>query len=251
MEDWSLYDLEPEEPCWTTIRGSLNAIRRRAYGKRAGSLIVVSRAANQTAGRRSVFAWAYGSEDDNMAADRAIEQNERDRNIYAFHQRLAANGRLWYRHRLNKQDSRGLRIPVDWGELGNPPQAKDVDAWVSISLDIDPAPDLPKARWPEAQQHALDLVDMLKDSGVEIACVMDSGRGIQALWRPDEPAVRFTSIWKGMERLSRRLLAFVRGHADPALVSVDDTTNVNRFVRMPGSVNSKTGRRARILEGGL
>jgi hypothetical protein len=77
---------------------------------------------------------------------------------------------------------------------------------------------------------------------------MDSGRGIQAQIEIGDPPCRSdTDRWKAVLGLALRVEKWLERELQDA-VKVDSISNVNRFTRLVGTVNQKTGRRSEFLE---
>jgi Family of unknown function (DUF5906) len=102
-----------------------------------------------------------------------------------------------------------------------------------LALDLDPVGDATPEQVIEAGRAALDVTPTV------LVC---SGRGLHAL------LVLECAIAPGRaERLNEALIARVRAALDDQVAKVDATHNCNRFLRLPGTVNERTGRRCEIV----
>lgn len=103
-----------------------------------------------------------------------------------------------------------------------------------LLIDIDPEklPDgsTTDARRNEARALARDLFEDLTLEKPYRVLWVDSGRGQQLILKTElEPLGR------------KRLLRWIKSSRDTALVKVDNTADVARLARLPGSINSRTG----------
>lgn len=121
--------------------------------------------------------------------------------------------------------------PVKPGTTGKP-KAEDIIKGRVLLFDVDPDPDEVAAR-----DTVLQARDWLRAGGFECYAI-DSGRGAQ-LWIRVDPTLTNTE----RRRLSKWL---GEKFACPG-VKIDATHNPDRLMRLPGSVNQKTGRTAAFL----
>lgn len=125
----------------------------------------------------------------------------------------------------------------------SPPKARsrDVTEWAWILLDIDPvAPDADP-------QRALDFV-LDTHNLREYCAVLDSGRGRQA-WLSLRPSTITDTDHDGRAKIEQATSIWLRS-LDPFKFSCRIDTSCRdlaRVARCPGTVNSKTGREARII----
>jgi hypothetical protein len=193
--------------------------------------VLVARNPFATDGQRTTLAARFF---DHGSARSWIEKAEQaGRNLYVV--RNALQEGILYRRRAD-----GSRYPS--GRWGNPPLIEDIRQIEWLVIDIDPR--IPK--FDRAQQHAIDLLGRLP---VPLNYRMFSGRGIQAAVRLKSPATRRQSeAYSAALALAGRINAWLRANADQAIVQVDDVSNVNRFSRLCGTINQKTGERSRWID---
>lgn len=140
---------------------------------------------------------------------------------------------------LYRRCRNGLRYAS--GRWGNPPLIEDIEAVEWLVIDLDPAGVDAQA----AFDHANRLLDRLP---VSQHYRMFSGRGVQAALRLAEPAYSDDpQNFRSALELADRVNTWLRQEADPSLVTVDDVSNVNRFSRLCGTTNQKTGLPARWI----
>ena len=101
--------------------------------------------------------------------------------------------------------------------VGNKPSKSEITAARFAYVDIDP----PKSGGSLDRALALAQLDALE---LKPSVIIDSGNGIQALWRLDLPV----EDWAPVEDLNRELARQLGG---------DDCHNVDRLLRVPGTVN--------------
>ncbi len=224
----------------------LGAARHDLLLRTAGApFIVVGRDRTAQRGERSTGAWSLMTIDD--AVECARSWSEAGGDVYTVRNRVAG-GQLYVRHHAMNCRRSGCDCPraaVEPCRLGNPPQLVDIAQIGWLPIDIDPADgaDLHRAR-----DHARRLLDDL-DRHVPLALVLDSGRGLQSGVRLDPRAGRDDDVrWASAISLARRIETWLRGRADGALVKIDTIANVNRFTRLAGFRNTKTGRSAQVLK---
>lgn len=118
--------------------------------------------------------------------------------------------------------------PIREGVSGRP-KAIDVtsDRWLLI--DVDPAPDE-----EAAHQTAQAVYGYCSEKGVE-SVLVDSGRGRQVLLCVYSPDGR------------KKVVDFFRQKFERTGARIDSTSDPARLCRMPGTINLKTGRTAKIL----
>jgi P4 family phage/plasmid primase-like protien len=168
----------------------------------------------------------------------------------AWVRRMGAQGASLYVHRnpvargrLFRRDKNRDPRQVAEGEFGNPPSIEDVAAYEWMVLDVDP---LPEADQADVRARA---VEALRTLGLPLFCVMDSGRGVQAQLRLAEPAEPTEANRRLYRACARALHAALAVRLRGVACEVDESVkNVNRFTRLVGTVNQKTGRRAAFLE---
>jgi len=154
------------------------------------------------------------------------------RNLYIV-RNPCVHGMLYRRRRD------GLRYAS--GRWGNPPLIEDIEAVEWLVIDLDPA----GADTQAACDHANRLLDRLP---VSQHYRIFSGRGVQAALRLAEPAYSDDpQSFRAALELADRVNAWLRQEANPSLVTIDDVSNVNRFSRLCGTTNQKTGLRARWI----
>ena len=131
--------------------------------------------------------------------------------------------------------------PIKAGISGRP-NAEDVEASSWLLLDADPVktPEDPEGLSEDARGQAHALVEEVCEALGYSGILIDSGRGTQ-LW------ILTDGTWP--PALRRRLLRYIAAELGPRfpLVKVDATHDPARLCRLPGSVNSRTGRTAMIL----
>ncbi|WEX09640.1 hypothetical protein [Chelativorans sp. AA-79] len=138
--------------------------------------------------------------------------------------------------RLYRRRSDGVRISA--ARWGNPPLIEDIASIEWLVIDLDPV----SADGDRAVDHANELLDRLP---VALHYRMFSGRGVQAALRLAEPAHSDNEKrFRAALELADRVNTWLRNEADPSLVTVDDVSNINRFSRLCGTINQKTGLRA-------
>ncbi|MEM5470781.1 hypothetical protein WNZ14_03500 [Hoeflea sp. AS60] len=157
---------------------------------------------------------------------------EAKRNLYVVRNRCIHG--LLYRRRRD-----GQRYAT--GRWGNPPLIEDIEAVEWLVIDLDPVGTDADA----AFNHANQLLDRLP---VPQHYRMFSGRGVQAALRLADPAYSDDPHhFRVALELADRVNTWLRQEADAALVTVDDVSNVNRFSRLCGTINQKTGLRAKWI----
>lgn len=166
------------------------------------------------------------------AAHWVAHAEEARRNLYIV-RNPCVHG-LLYRRRAD-----GSRYAA--GRWGNPPLIGDIAAIEWLVIDLDPT----GTDAERAFNHANSLLDRLP--AVQ-HYRMFSGRGIQAALRLAEPTPtdggeRFRAVLEMADRVN----TWLRQEANPSLVSVDDVSNINRFSRLCGTTNQKTGLRAKWI----
>jgi hypothetical protein len=126
------------------------------------------------------------------------------------------------------------------------PSAKDISHLQAILVDFDPVDPLPNDSSPTA------AINRLLSHGIppESVTHIDSGRGFQ-LWIHVEP---IPIIGEGS--LDRSVKAFIRMLADSwgrqGGYAVDPScSDLCRLARLPGTVNSKTGRTTKVIKMGI
>lgn len=117
------------------------------------------------------------------------------------------------------------------------PSDEDIAGSNWLLLDFDPKKDEedPLGTSEQRRTAALAAADAAQ-SMLGTGLLIDSGRGAQ-VWLPVEPGVS-----------RRRLVAFVRQSFKSNLVEVDATHDASRLARLPGTVNSRTGDEALVLD---
>lgn len=193
--------------------------------------ILVARNPNPVSGMdRTTTAVRFDSVSD---ATTWVERAEKaGRNIYIVRNRCVRG--LLYRRQRDGQRYVARR----WG---NPPLVEDIEAIEWLVIDLDPTGTDTEA----AFKHANQLLDRLP---VRQHYRMFSGRGVQAAIRLANPAYSNdpTEFRQALE-LADRVNTWLRQEVDASLVTVDDVSNVNRFSRLCGTVNQKTGLRAKWI----
>jgi hypothetical protein len=156
-----------------------------------------------------------------------VERAEKaKRNLYVVRNRCV-HGMLYRRRRDGERYATGR-----WG---NPPLIEDIEAVEWLVIDLDPTGTNADA----AFNHANQLLDRLP---VPQHYRMFSGRGVQAALRLADPAYSDDpQHFRVALELADRVNTWLRQEADPSLVTVDDVSNVNRFSRLCGTTNQKTG----------
>lgn len=185
----------------------------------------------ETIGLRNTTAVSFTSHD---AAKTWVEKAERaNRNLYVVRNHVR-NGRLY------RRDRKAARKPQQtWG---NPPLIEDIEAIEWLAIDIDPIDD----RHDDARAHGLTL---LRRMPVPLHYIMDSGRGVQAAVRLSQRVPSDdTSNLSEVLHFADRVFSWLKQAADAELVQVDNVANLNRFSRLCGTINQKTGRRAAWIE---
>jgi hypothetical protein len=117
--------------------------------------------------------------------------------------------------------------PIKPGVQGRP-RATDVARSEWLLVDVDPVPDE-----NAASDVALSIFSWLKERGVG-AVLVDSGRGRQ--------------VWVNCACDDRkRAVDFFRARFEKPATKIDNTQDAARLCRLPGSVNQKTKRQAKIV----
>jgi hypothetical protein len=198
-------------------------------------IILVARDPKAKEGRRSTFAKSFDSVE---AAVSAATEPKAAAFAWYVHRNRVRDGLLY------RKDRERERVAVAPGEYGNPPKIEDVAELDSFAIDLDPGEGVEAE---VARAFALGLLKQL-ELLVPLHYLMDSGRGIQAAVRLAKPALPDTDEWAAALALAERIEAWLEERNAAGVVKVDPVSNPNRFVRLPGSVNLKTGRTARLLE---
>lgn len=126
--------------------------------------------------------------------------------------------------------------PVKPGTVGKPSDADILEARVLL-VDCDPikTDQDPKGTSQEARDAAWDLASAIFDHFQDHASLVDSGRGGQ-VWLRVSP---FTP--------RKKLLKWIAENFVSDLAKVDPTHNVDRLMRLPGSVNTRTGELVTVI----
>jgi hypothetical protein len=113
-------------------------------------------------------------------------------------------------------------------------------AWVDI--DYHKAPGGALEMW----QVMSDVLRAVERGAIPSpSCYVDSGRGLWLLWKVHPVELATPAAMDLLERINRRAVEmFARLGADRK------STNVSRWTRIPGSINSKSGKRASYLFAG-
>lgn len=144
--------------------------------------------------------------------------------------------------RLYRRDGDGQRF--DSGRWGNPPLLDDIAAVRWLPIDIDPPT---SERMDDATRQRVLMALEALDRVCPLRFVMDSGRGVQAqveLARP--PAREDTERWKAALGLALRIEQWLADRLKGC--KVDSISNVNRFTRLVGTVNQKTGCKTKFIQ---
>ena len=115
-------------------------------------------------------------------------------------------------------------------------ERKQVNVAALKALWVDLDPDEARGITQESIQNALHSL------AVKPHIVVDSGRGIQCYWIFAEPIT--PDAWL---KLSMHLKAMMRLTWEGFMVDTSQWTNYAALMRLPGSVNHKTGREARVI----
>lgn len=139
------------------------------------------------------------------------------------------------------------------GFKGQRAGARDITHFRGFLLDLDPAPQaasasplVPEHWWPEMASAVDQLAELL--GGEVNPWLVNSGRGLQAwiLGMPFSPP----GEWRPLVR--RAVSAMVkRLELAPGVIADPMVCDVSRVVRLPGTVNQKTGRTAELLHLGV
>lgn len=198
---------------------------------------------------RKVTAASYTQLSD--AVLRAVTENDRGANLYTFHQTLWLKGVMWARP-PGRHDRR-WPLPMGTWANGDPPSMEDVDRLNCFLVDIDPA-GTAAAMVDSDRCQALEALRDLAGRLQMPYFLLDSGRGVQGGFYPPEPidwvlrTDRRHDRRVDAERLAERIVASLRSTLPAERFSVDDVSNANRFTRLAGTVNQKTGRVSAMLE---
>ena len=234
-------------PSVTCEAADLEGARRDLLLHTAGPpYIIVARDRNATPGGRTTGAIACETLDE--AVDLARRLSQRGGDVYVVRNPVV-DGRLYHRHHVpgcRHSGCRCPRVPVPPGNVANPPSLLDIAAISRMPIDIDPK----GAEHESARAHARSLIDSLR-SHVEIEYTLDSGRGLQGCVHIQPAAERADVVrWTEARALAKRIERWLAAHADGSLVTIDSVSNPNRFSRLAGFVNTKTGRVARMIQEG-
>jgi hypothetical protein len=120
--------------------------------------------------------------------------------------------------------------------------SNDVTHWRNVVVDIDPV--LTDAK----PMSALEIVGLHLPTLAD-ALVLDTGRGIQ-VWLPIEPVELNAQNRSKIERRVGNWLRWLANQVGESFGCRVDTScsDLSRVVRVPGSMNHKTGRRACLLK---
>lgn len=122
---------------------------------------------------------------------------------------------------------------------------EDVDAAQALLIDLDPVDTSAEAR-QAARELASDVRAFLLHKLGTWPVVVDSGRGVQLHVRHEPVAIEDARL-----ALRPRLLKALAKKFDRAGAHVDiGVANPSRLARLPGSINSRTGGMARLLDEG-
>ena len=138
----------------------------------------------------------------------------------------------WIEHHNPESDAYVLLGICDGAPRGQPKKKQMLGSeWLWVDIDPSPGEDLAAARERIPRLLTTDL-----PKGVPApTIVVDSGRGFWGLWQLAEPLLDS----KRVERLNQGLTH--------AFGCADSCWNINRAGRLPGTINTKTGRLAKVL----
>jgi hypothetical protein len=112
-------------------------------------------------------------------------------------------------------------------------QKQDVRLLRAVWADLDPLDDPrfgERARtWQEERERLHLLALELEKLELPPTVLIDSGNGVQAIWRLADPIEANDEYIIEIERLARRI--------ECALGGLENTTNVDRVLRLPGTIN--------------
>lgn len=139
--------------------------------------------------------------------------------------------------------------------VGTRHSSTDVTHWSYLLIDIDPLADATNPEPMPVLREALLLMGewLGKNLGGERVAIIDSGRGAQAWVRlADMPLGEGLLEWKHASRAMGywlKKLADRIGTMNECRVDTS-TSDLPRLMRLPGTLNVKTGREARIVQPG-
>lgn len=141
---------------------------------------------------------------------------------------------------LSRQDAYICGNPVLPGVTGKPVD-DDIAGDGILLVDCDPKkdPDLdPHGTGQASRDAAWNIAMQVWESFEQRGLLVDSGRGAQ-VWLRVQP---------GSHR--RKLLSWIRDHFRDDLVEIDATYDVSRLMRLPGTINSRTGDEVIVVDPG-
>ena len=145
----------------------------------------------------------------------------------------AADAAAWVQQWNNKRDVYFLLGMPQGKPMGQPKkEAMLGTAWLWVDLDPRAGEDLQQER----KRILASLTDALPLGIPAPTCIVDSGRGFWAFWQLSEPCLDPTLA----ERHNQQLANLFGANGDKCW-------NINRVGRLPGTVNMKTGNRARVV----
>ena len=139
----------------------------------------------------------------------------------------------------------GVRCGIYWTanvcrpNLMKKAQKRDLQLLRAVWADLDPldaAEQDDRRRELETERERLyELAKELQSHPYPPTVVIDSGNGIQAIWRLAHPLDATEEYVPEVERLCRRIEAVLGG--------VENTSNVDRVLRLPGTINHPNARK--------
>ena len=148
-------------------------------------------------------------------------------------------------HWVMKFNGSGYEIYFAVNPLKRPMTKKagkaDVASAQWLWVDLDP---LDGAELNLERQEMLALLTDRRPQGLpEPTCIVDSGRGYWAFWklRTPQPVDGYGPRTENVENYGRGIEKEFPGRGD-------DCRNIDRVARLPGTINHKTGLRARVVE---